>query len=152
MKKILMAVVAVAVVAMAGSAMALDTTTVNVSATVTGTCRFLTGGSVAFGALDPASGSDMPGTVTQPTFWCTSGSSFTISDDLGANDTGGVRRMAGGTPAGFIPYTFAYTSTGTGTGRTNPITMNITASVAYADYRNASEGSYSDSVILTINP
>jgi spore coat protein U-like protein len=151
MKKILMAVVAVVVVAMAGSAMALDTTTVAVSASVTGTCRFLGGGTVSF-TLDPAVGGNVSGVVTQPTFWCTNGTTYTITDDNGGNYSGTSRRMQRGTSGEFIPYTFTYTGTGTGGGRNATRTMNIASSVAEADYTGATTGTYTDTVTLTITP
>lgn len=152
MRRILMAMVAVAVVAMAGVAAEADTTTVSVNATVTGTCRFLTGGSVAF-TLDPASVADAAGTVTNPTFWCTNGTAYTITDDDGVNDVVlGVHRMRLGATTNYIPYAFSYTSTGTGGGRTAVRTMNIAATVVNSDFANAAEGSYADTVTLTINP
>lgn len=156
MKKIRMAVVAVALVAMAGSAMAVDTATVTVSASVLGNCRFSTNtGTVSFGTLDPAAGGNVNGTVTQPVFWCTRGTSFTIGDDVGLHESGSTYRMQHATSTtDFIPYTFTYTGSGTGAGAgaANRITMDIAAQVLGLDYINALAGSYSDTVTLTINP
>ena len=153
MKKVLMAVIAVALVAMAGTAMAAPPfdTTVSVNATVTGNCRFLTGGSLAF-TLDPALGGLASGTVTQPTFWCTRGTIYTIVDDDGLNASGGTHRMQLGATGEFIPYTFTYLAGGTGQGRNTTLTMDIASTIAEADYINATAGIYSDTVTLTINP
>ena len=151
MKKVLMAMVAVAVVAMAGSVMA-DTATVAVSATVVGTCKFTAGGSIPFGNLDPSVGSDQTPTVTQPTFWCTKGAIYTITDDNGLNESGSTHRMVHASLAEYIPYSFTYTAGGTGAGPANVITMNIASTVLGADYVNASAGSYTDTVTLTIAP
>lgn len=151
MKKILMAVIAVALVTMAGAAMAAETT-VAVSATVVGTCKFTAGGSIPFGNLDPSVGTDQSPTVTQPTFWCTKGASYTITDDNGGNESGTIYRMKHATLAEYIPYSFTYTATGTGGGPTNVKTMDIASKVLGVDYANASAGSYSDTVTLTINP
>ncbi|HEX9191762.1 MAG TPA: spore coat protein U domain-containing protein [Candidatus Deferrimicrobiaceae bacterium] len=151
MKKVLMAVIAAALVAMAGSAMA-DTTTVAVSATVTGTCRFLSTGTISF-ALDPSSGGVANGTVGQPTFWCTRGTNFTITDDDGLWESGTTHRMRHATvTTEYIPYSFTYTSTGTGGGRGTTVTMDIASQVLNADFINALAGSYADTVTLTITP
>ena len=151
MKKILMAMVAVAAVAMAGSAEAAGTTTVGVTATVSGNCRFLTNGSISY-ALDPATGGNATGTVTQPTFWCTKASAYTITDPGGQHDSGGSKRMKHAILDEYIPYTFTFTATGTGAGRGTTLSMDIGSTVAGADYINASAGSYADSVTLTIAP
>lgn len=150
MKRILL-IVAIAMIALSGVASASDTATVTVSATVAGTCKFLSGGSVSF-SLDPSVGGNVTGTVTQPTFWCTKGTNYTITDDDGGYESGTTHRMKHETLTEYIPYSFTYTSTGTGTGRTATLTMNIASSVAAADYLDASAGNYSDTVTLTITP
>lgn len=141
----------IAVAAFATSAAAADAV-VGVSASVTGVCKYSTAtGSVAF-TLNPATGGAVNGTLSQPAFWCTKGASYAITDDLGANDSGGAYRMKHATLAEYIPYSFTYTTSGTGAGKSAPVTMDIAASVAEADYVDASVGSYSDSVTLTITP
>ncbi len=135
-----------------GVVLAADSTTVAVSANVVGTCRFITGGTMAFGSLDPNSGSDVNATAS-PTFWCTKGAAYTITDDDGLHKSGTTHRMQHATTlTEFIPYTFTYTSTGAGQGRTSPITLTISGTVAYADYRNSASGDYADTVTLTIAP
>jgi len=151
MKKVLMAVIAVALVAMAGSAMAADTAAVGVSAIVAGNCKVLSPGSISY-ALDPATGGNATGTVTQPTFWCTKASAYTITDPGGQHDSGGSKRMKHAMLDEYIPYTFTFTATGTGAGRGTTLSMDIGSTVAGADYINASAGSYADSVTLTITP
>ncbi len=154
MKKFMVAaVVLVLVVAMTGMAMAGGTQTVAVSANVTGVCQFLTGGSITF-SLNPATGGDVNGTVVQPTFWCTRGTAYTITDDSGTHElVAGSPRMVQATDAtAFIPYSLTYTAAGSGTGRTAPLTMNIASTVVAADYLDALAGGYSDTVTLTINP
>jgi len=143
---------ALAVLAAGGAAWAVDTTTVAVSATVSGTCSFSNTGSITF-ALDPSTGGDVPGVVTQPVFLCTRNTNYTISDDLGSHELGAVLRMEHTTiPGEFIPYTFTYTATGTGNGAAAPITMNIASTVQGGTYDSALAGSYADTVTLTINP
>ncbi len=128
-----------------------DTATVSVSATVVGTCKFTSGGSISF-TLDPSVGGNVNGTVTQPTFWCTKGASYNITDDDGLYESGTTHRMKHETLTEYIPYSFTYTATGTGNGPSNSITMNISSTVLALDYLNASAGSYSDTVTLTIAP
>jgi spore coat protein U-like protein len=126
--------------------------TVDVSGLVVGTCKFNSGGTVSFN-LDPSVGGVATGTVTQPAFWCTRGSIYTITDDKGLNETGSVFRMLHTTTANeYIPYTFTYTTTGTGKGKSTAITMDIASTVAETNYINALVGSYADTVTLTINP
>jgi len=153
MKKTMMTVIAVALVAMAGAAMAQDTATVAVSATVVGTCKFTAGGTIPFGNLDPSIGTNQTPAVSQPTFWCTKGASYTITDDDGLYASGtNLNRMKHGTLAEYIPYSFTYLATGTGAGPGSVLTMNIASTVLGSDYLNASAGTYSDTVTLTINP
>lgn len=134
------------------TALAAGTASVAVSAAVSGNCKFNSGGAVSF-VLDPSSASDATGTVTQPAFWCTKGSSYTLSDDDGVNESGvGAQRMKHATLAEYIPYTFAYTASGTGTGKGTPITLDIASTVVNADFVNASAGAYADTVTLTITP
>lgn len=140
------------VMGLAGVVIAADSATVAVSGTVVGTCKFNGGGSVSF-TLDPSVGGVATGTVTQPTFWCTRGSTYTITDDKGLHENGSIFRMQHGTTlTEFIPYTFTYTAGGTGSGKSTAITMNIASTVAQADYIDALVGSYADTVTLTIAP
>ncbi len=151
MKKVILGTLALLVLA-AASASAADTATVAVSATVVGNCRFNTGGSVAF-TLDPASVADAIGTVTQPQFWCTRGATYTLSDNNGLYFAAGSRRMRHATiTTEFIPYTFTYTASGTGLGRTSPITLDIASTVLNANFINALAGAYADTVTLSITP
>lgn len=153
MRKSISVFIALAVLVAGGAAWA-DTTTVNVTGNVTGTCKFASGGSIAF-ALDPSSASDATGVVVQPTFWCTKGASYTITDDFGVNEAvsnAAPRRMKHATLAEYIPYGFTYAATGTGAGKTPATSMNIAATVTNANFANASSGSYADTVTLTISP
>jgi spore coat protein U-like protein len=137
------------------NAWAGDTATVAVSAAVVGTCKFNSGGSISF-TLDQTSASDATGSVVNPAFWCTKNTSYTVSDDDGLWETGvGARRMKSttlGTPE-YIPYAFGYTTTGTGAGKTTPITLTLTgATVLNANFVNVSADTYGDTVTLTVAP
>lgn len=129
-----------------------DTAIVTVSATVVGTCKFTSAGSVAF-TLDPSVGGAVTGTIAQPKFWCTKGTSYTLTDDNGLYESGTIHRMTDdATGTEFIPYTFTYTASGNGSGPALPLTLNIVSQVAATDYLNASAGTYADTVTLTITP
>ena len=150
MKKCMTVFIALALLAAGGAAWAA-TTTVGVSANVVGTCQFNNAGVVAFGALDQVAAPLVNGVVTQPAFWCTKNAAYSITDDSGVNEaTPGARRLANGTD--YIPYTFTYTASGSGAGKTSSITMNIVATIPAGSYVDVSAGSYTDSVTLTIIP
>jgi len=150
MKKSMTIFIALAVLAAGGAAWAA-TTTVAVSASVVGTCQFNNAGTIGFGTLDQVAAPLVNGVVTQPAFWCTKNANYTITDDSGIHELApGARQMANGTD--LIPYTFTYTATGAGTGKTTPITMNIAATVPAGSYTDVSAGAYTDTVTLTIAP
>lgn len=155
MKKLVVAVIAISVIAMAGMAMAGDSNTLTVSANVVGTCKFSAATStLAFGALDPTLATDATATGST-TFWCTKGASYTVTDDDGLYETGAnanrMRHETIGTE--YIPYALTYTPTsGSGSGKTSTITLNISGTIANANYVNASAGNYSDTVTLSITP
>lgn len=140
------------VLGLMGMAMAADSTTVGVTANVVGTCKFNSGGTMAFGDLDPSTPIDKNAIVTQPIFWCTKGASYSISDDNGSYESGTTFRAKHASLLEYIPYTFTYTATGTGNGPNSPITMNIAGTIQGTDYVNASAGNYADTVTLTITP
>lgn len=141
-----------AVLVGATGAMAAGSATVAVSAEVVGTCKWVnTAGTMSF-VLDPSVGGPVAGTVVQPTFWCTKGASYAITDDVGANESGTAFRMKHATIAEYIPYTFTYTAAGTGSGPGTTLNPGVGGLVAAVDYINATSGSYADTVTLSINP
>ena len=151
MKRTMVLSTAVLLATWAGSGTAAQTS-VTVSATVTGTCKFVSGGAMNFGNLDPRAAADVNATVTQPTLWCTRDASYTITDDGGLHNSGTNRRLQGTATGEFIPITFTYTASGTGAGPTNPQAMDISGQILGADYSGVLQDTYSDTVTLTINP
>lgn len=154
MKKSMAVFIALALLAAGGAAWALDTNTLTVSASVTGTCKFQAPktSTLDFGSLDPSNPVLVNGSGTTQ-FWCTKGvSTDAITADLGANPSGTTRRMAG--PGGdFIPYSLVLTPVaGVNAGPASPRTLTIAGSVLAADYTGVSAGNYADTVTLTINP
>lgn len=138
---------------MASGAGLADTNTLTVSASVTGTCKFSSATStLSFGALDPSSASDAS-TSNTTTYWCTKGVTASTTAGDGSNFSGGSRRMAGPGPSDFIPYSLALVGGAqTGSGPATPLTLTIDGDIVNADYVNATAGSYSDTVTLTITP
>lgn len=151
MKRLGTLLIMLSVLMTADSAYSADSATVGVSATVTSVCKFSSGGSVNF-VLDPTVGGNVAGTVSQPLFWCTKNTSYTITAGNGSFYSGGSRRMKHSTLAEYIPYSFNFTATGTGGGKTATTFMDITSTVLGADYTGASAGVYDDIVVVTINP
>lgn len=154
MKRFLGLAMVLGLILFSGVAFAEDTNTVTVTANVVGTCKFLsTTSTLAFGPLDPSSGADVNAN-TSVQFWCTKNASYTITDDDGLYELlNGTQSMKHSSLNEYIPYSFSYSPTsGTGSGRTAPITLNISGTVTFANYQNAAAGEYSDTVILTINP
>jgi spore coat protein U-like protein len=154
MVKRIILIIAIAMIAFSGVALAADTASVNVSATVVGACKFINkGGVLPFGNLDPSVAGDVNNlSATQPTFWCTKNASYTIADTGGAHDAGTTHRMIGATNSELIPYTITFSALGSGQGRDTTLSMNISGQVLYADFKNASADSYSDTVTLSITP
>jgi len=152
MKRMMVVIAAVILTAWAGSAYAASNTSVSVSATVIGTCKFVAGGTMAFGNLDPSLATNVNASVSQPTFWCTKNAAYTITDDDGENETGTTHQLIGTTNGEFIPYSFTYTASGIGAGPTSTLTMDISGTILGTDYSGVSQDTYSDTVTLTINP
>jgi len=154
MRKSFLLVLSVVMLMLASSvSFAADTGTVNINATVVGTCKFTTNSANINVTLDPSVGGTVNGTASL-VFWCTKNASYTVSDDDGLYETGvDANRVFNSTANEYIPYSFSYTPTsGTGNGPANPITLNLTASFAQVDYQNASAGIYTDTVTITVNP
>jgi len=154
MRKSMTVLMALAVLAAGGAAAwALDTNTLTVTASVTGTCMFQSETSaLGFGALDPSNPANANGSTTTQ-FWCTRGvPTATIVAGNGANYSGTSRQMLG--PAGdVIPYSLSLAQDAlTNEGPAFPRTLTISGTVLAADYTGKSAGNYSDTVTLTLTP
>lgn len=146
-----------AILVMAGSALAADTNTLTVSASVTGTCKFVAPKTSAlnFGALDPSVGTNVNGSTTTQ-FWCTKGvtdGATVLTPNLGLNNLAGVRQMIDSVSGDKIPYTLALAKDGNANaGPATPRTLTITGGVLGSDYTSKSAGSYTDTVLIDITP
>jgi spore coat protein U-like protein len=153
MKKLILVVSALGVLAAAGPALAVSTNTISVSASVSPTCKFSSGTSTLnFGTLDPTSAANATASAST-TFWCTKGATYSVSNDNGLHSSGSTIRMQNSTDlTQFMPYTLAYTNSGTGLGKNTPVTLNVTGTILNSDYVDAAAGNYADSVVLTVTP
>lgn len=144
----------VAIAAASTFASAGDTQTLNVTATVTGLCKFSsTLQTFTFGTLDPSAAVATTGSGASVKYKCTKGTAATsVVADNGLNFTTS-RRMKNGT--NFIPYSLTVTGgtqTGLGFSAGKDLDVGLAGSVAAADYEDAAAGSYSDTVVLTVAP
>lgn len=140
MKKILVLAAAIALVS--STAFAAGTATLNVTANVLGTC-IITGGNLAFGALDPTTAPAVgPIAATGVAVNCTSGNAFTVTDDAASKPlTNGANQ---------INFTLSHAGSGTGTGALDA--YPITGSILAGAYSTSPAGAYTSSVTLTITP
>lgn len=140
MKKIL--VLAAAIVLASSTAFAAGSATLNVTASVQGTCT-ITGGNLSFGSLNPllpvAVG---PVAATGVAVNCNNGTVFTVIDDAAS------KPLANG--ANFIPFSLTHANGGTGTGVA--VAYGITGDIAAGVYAASPAGIYTSTVTLTINP
>jgi hypothetical protein len=147
MQKMKLAALALSLVGVlaAGNAMALDTATINVSATVLGTCSFDTNTyAMAFGEIDPAGSGDKTASVNLA-FTCSNGTTWALDDENGA------KTMAGAFTATNMAYSIdGYTLSGLGNGSTQNVT--VTGRIADTAYQVAAADVYTDSFTIDINP
>lgn len=124
----------------AGSALAA-TADLTVSATVNDACQ-ITGGTLAFGVLDPLNAVDVTMNSTGVTVTCTTGVVYTIADNKA-----GVYAMTG---PDSIDYSLTYPALNPGDGSAQSIA--IQGDIAAADYATKPAGVYNDTVQLTVTP
>ncbi len=152
MKKVLIVVAVIMMVGAVGGIAFGGTTTVNVSASITGTCQFSSTPTLGFGTLDQNLSSDATAAGTL-TFWCTKGVAYTLSDPVNPGVGDGTYAGTISNGADSIAYSIAYTNaTGSGAGKTSPINSTLSATILNGDYVNVSAGSYTGTVIFTITP
>ena len=147
MKSIKLALLAIVLVGLfgVGNVFAAATATIDVSATVLGTCSFdTTSYTMAFGDIDPASSGDVTQTVDL-IFTCSNGTTYTL------DDISGPQSMTGTVPPGSLAYSIdGYTLSELGTGSSQ--TLTITGRFADTDYQVAAADVYTDTLTIDINP
>ena len=142
MKKLMVVLMAMAFLMVSATvALAGDTQDVTVTAQITGTCMFNSAGDVDFGALDQSSAIDSTASGSLE-FWCTKSATYTLGDETnsGVGDGAFSGSMSNG-GTGTIAYALAYNNyTGSGAGKTAPITSTINGTILNADYVDAEAG------------
>jgi spore coat protein U-like protein len=156
------AAAAASLVAIRPATAATATSSLAVTAAVAKNC-VITAGTVAFGNYDPvgvnaATPLDQSGSFTVA---CTKNTAYTVALGLGANASGTTRRMSsgGGTPD-YLGYelfldsahTTVWNATNTSGGTSSnvsPITLTVYGRVAAG--QNVGAGSYTDTVVSTVN-
>ena len=137
---------------------AAGTSAVSVTATVLSksVCRFDSKSlALNFGNVDPWSPSDATATATVG-FRCAGSAGtavFAIVADAGLHGNGGFPRMQNGTiPSEFLSYFLALNpATGAVPKNTNQ-TLTISGTIRRSDFQDASAGTYTDTVVLSILP
>ncbi|HLS86013.1 MAG TPA: spore coat protein U domain-containing protein, partial [Burkholderiales bacterium] len=126
--------------------------TVNVSATVTGNCKFVnSGGSTPLTlSIDPTATTTASGTA-DVLYRCTNGTSpiFALtSASLGSTTAGNL-----GNGSETIPYAFSSTNEGAGAGfgAGSDKKLTVTVTVDQTDAASVSAGTYTDDIAVTIN-
>ncbi|MDP2257914.1 MAG: spore coat protein U domain-containing protein [Polaromonas sp.] len=117
-------------------------------------CLFQSKGlSLSFGVLNPGSGSDVlvPVSGASTVGDCAPGQTMTISGDNGLNYNG-TRNLKNAT-GDLIPYSLAgLPQSRSGPGNDNYVPFTFNGSILWSAYANASAGSYSDTVIISVTP
>lgn len=148
------AVALLAFVSASGIAAAVDSQTLVVTASVTGMCKFSSSNTLTMSpaaAIDPSGTADVTMTRTL-NYNCTKG----VSPTGGVTTTtanGAARNMTSGAES--LAYTLGWTGdtvagSGFGTGTAKPVVF--TGTITAAQYQNAAALTYTDNVVLNINP
>jgi len=152
-----------------------NTGSLSVTSSVAQSCTVSTTSALAFGAYDPIAAGALPGTGSV-SLKCTKGSSaITIDLDAGSHASGSQRRMLGGTSGDFLNYNVTQPATttpwtscagstvwGSTVGGSVYTPSGVTWSAAAAQAFTvcgsvpavqdvSADGSYTDTVIVTVN-
>ena len=158
MKKFLVALAAMAfVIVMVSGAWANTSKNVTVSASVTAKCNEITANDLTL-TIDPATATDVTSSGSATTVQCTYNKPFNVTAFSagagGTADTDGS--LAGVLKDGSktIPYTLTYTNSftggGFGTATATTLVTGVAAKVVQTEANKAEEGTYSDTVTITI--
>jgi len=133
--------------------------TITVSAVVLSKslCKFRsTSAALDFGVLDPGNAVDVT-MATSLEFRCMGSSpiaTYAISDDDGMHETGPNTNRMGhlSVPTEFLPYGMTVSPDSGMVPKGEYRTLTVSGTVRGPDYRNSLPGTYSDTVVITINP
>lgn len=147
------------IIMMPGLALAAGSGNIAVSATVLSKnqCKFNTAAATLnFGNLDPSNPIDVTASATF-VFKCVGSddpATFAMIDDDGLYETGlDANRMRHATiGAAYLPYTLSLNPTSGTAPRNVNQNLTVTGTVTGANYQTAFAGSYTDTVVISINP
>lgn len=145
MKKMQLIVMAAAMLLMAGTAMAANSATLNVTASVLGTCSITGTGTLNFGLLDPVLAPLVNATSSGLSINCSNGTPYAVTSSLGVT---GLGTLSDGTNS--FNYTLTLPPGGTGTGVAVP--YNVTGLIAAGAYAGMPANIYNSTVTLNITP
>ncbi|MEJ2792922.1 spore coat protein U domain-containing protein [Iodobacter sp. LRB] len=119
-------------------------------------CTFVNPADVTMTIPDMTLGVDaQKQTTTDISFWCSKGTSYTVSMNDGLNGAEGKKniKLSGGDASDLIEYNLTADKTsGVGEGGLTENKVLLTAVVEGAAYQNAKAGDYTDTVVLTVAP
>ncbi|MBA3773519.1 MAG: hypothetical protein H0X13_13830 [Ramlibacter sp.] len=145
-RNVLKAVAAAVLACSAGFASAgTATQAVNVSATVSGVCKFTTGAAISltFAAIDPSTTGNKTQTASLP-FQCNTG----MTTATAAVTTGGTTLTSG---ANTMAYALTLGAVPTGAGFAAAATNIVaTGTIAQTAYQPAAAGTYTDAAVVTL--
>lgn len=141
---------ATVLMAAAGFANAAGQTTVEVTATVNGVCKFTATSmsAIAIGAIDPSTVAADPSNTGDITYHCTKG--LTPSVTIASGGTS----LSNGTDTLTYSFTLGAEEAGKGfsaAATATPAKVVATATIALADAQDAAAGDYTDTVTLEID-
>ena len=146
MKRMQLVVMAAAMLLMAGTAMAAGSATLNVTASVLGTCSIAGPGTLSFGVLDPTvAGASAAANSAGISITCSNGTPFTVTSVSG---NGGLL-MAG---ANSFAYSLALPGGGVGTGTGVAVPFTVAGNIAAGAFFGKPADVYTDTVTLNITP
>lgn len=149
------AAVAAALCAFASGAALADSKNIDINASVTGVCKFNSTASnplITIGPIDPSGSGDVTGSVAVK-YKCTKGQSpsFTVPVSTTLNCTGGGCTVGTDTLAVYS-ITSTNDGTGSGFGSGQDKNLNVTAAIQQSDYQNATVGSYTKTITVSVSP
>jgi spore coat protein U-like protein len=159
-RKIRAIILIITTIAIATITCAADSNVVSVTATVLsrGNCTFRSKtAALNFGSLDPANPIDKS-VETTIIYRCQAQGNkpitFAINDDSGLYETGpNAPRMRHTTElTEYLPYSLALTPTSGTVSKTIDFPLRVTGTLRGVDYQSAAMGSYSDTVVVSIEP
>ena len=144
---------------LAGQSLGAGAAALSVSATVLSKsqCKFQSSAATLdFGTLDPVNPTTVTATTTLPIVCNGSApiATFQVTGNNGLHGTGSnLYQMENQSVAtAFIPYQLSYTPASASISKGNTQTLTITGTIQGAGYKTAVAGTYSDTVVLTVQP